>query len=316
MKRAEKFMCILLAIVISFSLLCSCDVKQLPPDISTNSNTRLIDCLTLSLPIDITRKHSSPLCDYFFKNDQIVGGIEIIEKPGQRDSTPNEMEYVEIAADVTRSVQNGEYDYSVAIGGAANLIVDIAFPDNQTFMHYFFFGETVIYDIWVDFNVLNTQEMNSILKTLRSEDIINPQDNISVNAEVPILDLRMALPSGIIQMPSTTSQLLFYSSPSSEQYVTGENIVGGIIALKDAVDLGAIEVAVTDSALEYLGNKYKTTSENYKGTKVFAKITANSEENNLVAFVAQVDNQPYAVWAITSIVPEIEILKIAESLCF
>lgn len=284
---------------------------------AAQDSSNFLSGIALTLPKTITREDLSATQACFTADGAVIGGIDILEKAGQREAPVVEEEYVDFAATVTKTVQEGEYDSSVDMdSGMADVVAEIAFQDGKVYKHYFFFGETVVYDIWADSAVLNGQDMISILKTLRSEDIVNPQDSAPVNEDVPILNLRMEVPSGIIRMPATTSQLLFYNIPSMEQYVTGENVVGGVEAVADVADLKAIETAITAPAEKYLGGAYETASEQYAGTKVVAKITANSAESNVVAFVAQVDDLAYAVWADTSVIAEDGILKIAESLSF
>lgn len=184
--------------------------------------------------------------------------------------------------------------------------------DGQCFVHYFFFGETVVYDIWADYDVLDGQDMIHVLKTLHSPDIINPQDENPVNQDVPILNLRIDLPKGIQRMPTTKTRLLFYNVPTPEECVTGEKVVGGVEAVADGSDLTALEVTLADLGREYLGSKYEPAAQEFRSGAV-VKLTLTSPEDKLVCYVVQVEQDAYAVWASTAAIGEEEILKIAES---
>ena len=187
--------------------------------------------------------------------------------------------------------------------------------DGQCFVHYFFFGETAVYDIWADYDVLDGQDMIHVLKTLHSPDIINPQDENPVNQDVPILNLRIDLPKGIQRMPTTKTRLLFYNVPTPEECVTGERVVGGVEAVADGSDLTALEVTLADLGREYLGSEYKAAAQEFRSGAV-AKLTLTSPEDKLVCYVVQVEQDAYAVWASTAAIGEEEILKIAESCCY
>ena len=177
----------------------------------------------------------------------------------------------------------------------------------------FFFGEKVVYDVWADRDVLDGQDMISILKTLHSDDIVNPQDNAPVNKDVPILNLRTDLPEGIQRMPATTTRLLFYNIPSLDEYVTGENVAGGIEYVADGTDMDTLESVVAALGQEYFGGQYEATAQEFSNNNVIAKVTANSPEIEVISYVVQIGEEIYAVWADTAIIAEEDILGIAES---
>lgn len=272
----------------------------------------LMENVELQLPDYIERKAVSSSRDYFYNNGKIVGGIELLNTAGQRDTLPNEDEYTELAITVTRQVHDGEYDRSVDKDSAiADVKVEIKFQDERTFFHYFFFGENVVYDVWVDHDVLDSQDMISILKTLHSEDIVNPQDNAPANEDTPILNLRIDLPEGMIHVPATSTRILFFDV-SWEEYLNRGNAVGGIEDLVDASDLDTLESVIADLGQLHLGKEFVAVAQEFSGTNVVAKVTANSAETELIAYVVEVDGDVYAIWADTAIISEEDILKIAE----
>ena len=260
---------------------------------------------------------SAPSTDtraYFRADGEVIGGIEILNVAGQRDAMLSEDEYEDLAFTVTKLVQDGEYDCSVdTMSGLADVNVGIKFQDGRTFAHYFFFGEKVVYDVWADSDVLDGQDMISILKTLHSNDIVNPQDTAPVNKDVPILNLRTDLPEGIQRMPATTTRLLFYNIPSLDEYVTGENVAGGIEYVADGTDMDTLESVVAALGQEYFGGQYEATAQEFSNNNVIAKVTANSPEIEVISYVVQIGEEIYAVWADTAIIAEEDILGIAES---
>lgn len=274
----------------------------------------LLGDIVLSLPNTITKEFISDTRAYFLADEVVIGGIEILNLAGQRDTQPDTDDYRDWAVTVTKLVQDGEHDYSVdPYSDLADVTVDIKFRNGRTFIHHFFFGEKVVYDIWVDHDVLDGQDMISILKTLHSEDIVNPQDRAPVNGDVPILNLRTDLPEGIVRMPSTTTRLLFYNIPSLEEYVTGENVAGGVEYIADGADLDTLESVIAALGQEYLGGQYEAKAQACSDANVITKVIAHSSETELISYVVQVDGEVYAIWASTAIISEEDILKIAES---
>lgn len=296
------------------------DESSIPTGVATsdiisqenNAYSPLLENVELQLPECIERESFSGTRDYFYNNGEIVGGIELLNTAGQRDTLPNEDEYTELAITVTRQVHDGEYDCSVDKDSAiADVKVEIKFQDERTFFHYFFFGENVVYDVWVDHDVLDSQDMISILKTLHSEDIVNPQDNAPANEDTPILNLRIDLPEGMIHVPATSSRILFFNVPW-EEYLNRGNAVGGIEALADATDLDTLESVIADLGQLHLENEFVAATQEFSGINVVAKVTANSAETELIAYVVEVDGDAYAIWADTAIISEEDVLKIAE----
>ena len=296
------------------------DESSIPTGVATsditsqenNAYSPLLENVELQLPEYIERESFSGTRDYFYNNGEIVGGIELLNTAGQRDTLPNEDEYTELAITVTRQVHDGEYDCSVDKDSAiADVKVEIKFQDERTFFHYFFFGENVVYDVWVDHDVLDSQDMISILKTLHSEDIVNPQDKALANEDTPILNLRIDLPEGMIHVPATSSRILFFNVPW-EAYLNRGNAVGGIEALADATDLDTLESVIADLGQLHLENEFVAATQEFCGINVVAKVTANSAETELIAYVVEVDGDAYAIWADTAIISEEDVLKIAE----
>lgn len=284
---------------------------------------RLLENITLELPDEIIRENISDTRAifrtraFFRMDEEMIGGIEILDVAGQREALPYEDDYKSLAENVTKLVREGDFDCSVEKAtGMSDVEVQIKFwDDGQCFVHYFFFGESVVYDIWADYDVLDGQDMIHILKTLHSPDIVNPQDENPVNQDVPILNLRIDLPKGIQRIPTTKTRLLFYNVPTLEEYVTGENVVGGVEAVADVSDLKSLESALSGLGQEYLGSEYKAAAREFP-SGMLAKLTLNGPEDKLVCYVVRVEQDTYAVWASTAIICEEDILKIAESCCY
>lgn len=304
----KKFASMLLAISLMFTL----TIPSFAAESAVSEN--LLENVTLELVNGILREDVSDTRAIFKMGEETIGGIEILDIAGQRDTLPYEDDYKNLAENVTKLVREGNFDCSVnKATGMSDVEVQLKFwDDGQCFVHYFFFGETVVYDIWADYDVLDGQDMIHILKTLHSPDIINPQDENPVNQDVPILNLRIDLPKGIQRMPTTKTQLLFYNVPTPEECVTGEKVVGGVEAVADGSDLTALEVTLADLGREYLGSKYEPAAQEFRSGAV-VKLTLTSPEDKLVCYVVQVEQDAYAVWVSTAAIGEEEILKIAES---
>ena len=307
----KKFASMLLAISLMFTLA----IPSFAAESTASEN--LLENVTLELVNGILREDVSNTRAIFLMDEETIGGIEILDIAGQRDTLPYEDDYINLAKNVTTLVREGDFDCSVSKAtGMSDVEVQIKFwDDGQCFVHYFFFGETVVYDIWADYDVLDGQDMIHILKTLHSPDIINPQDENPVNQDVPILNLRIDLPKGIQRMPTTKTRLLFYNVPTPEECVTGEKVVGGVEAVADGSDLTALEVTLIDLGREYLGSEYEPAAQEFRSGAV-VKLTLTSPEDKLVCYVVQVEQDAYAVWASTAAIGEEEILKIAESCCY
>lgn len=307
----KKFASMLLAIALMFTLTIPYSAAE------STASKNLLENVTLELVNGILREDVSDTRAIFKMGEETIGGIEILDIAGQRDTLPYEDDYKNLAENVTKLVREGNFDCSVnKATGMSDVEVQIKFwDDGQCFVHYFFFGETAVYDIWADYDVLDGQDMIHVLKTLHSPDIINPQDENPVNQDVPILNLRIDLPKGIQRMPTTKTRLLFYNVPTPEECVTGEKVVGGVEAVADGSDLTALEVTLADLGREYLGSKYEPAAQEFRSGAV-AKLTLTSPEDKLVCYVVQVEQDAYAVWASTAAIGEEEILKIAESCCY
>lgn len=304
----KKLASVLLAIALMLTLAIPYSAAE------STASENLLENVTLELVNGILREDVSDTRAIFKMGEETIGGIEILDIAGQRDTLPYEDDYINLAENVTKLVRGGNFDCSVnKATGMSDVEVQLKFwDDGQCFVHYFFFGETAVYDIWADYDVLDGQDMIHILKTLHSPDIINPQDENPVNQDVPILNLRIDLPKGIQRMPTTKTRLLFYNVPTPEECVTGEKVVGGVEAVADGSDLTALEVTLADLGREYLGSKYEPAAQEFRSGAV-VKLTLNGSEDKLVCYVVQVEQDAYAVWASTAAIGEEEILKIAES---
>lgn len=307
----KKLASVLLAIALMLTLAIPYSAAE------STASENLLKNVTLELVNGILREDVSDTRAIFKMGEETIGGIEILDIAGQRETLPYEDDYINLAKNVTKLVREGNFDCSVSKAtGMSDVEVQIKFwDDGQCFVHYFFFGETAVYDIWADYDVLDGQDMIHVLKTLHSPDIINPQDENPVNQDVPILNLRIDLPKGIQRMPTTKTRLLFYNVPTPEECVTGEKVVGGVEAVADGSDLTALEVTLADLGREYLGSKYEPAAQEFRSGAV-VKLTLNGSEDKLVCYVVQVEQDAYAVWASTAAIGEEEILKIAESCCY
>ena len=307
----KKIASVLLAIALMLTLAIPYSAAE------STAPENLLENVTLELVNGILREDVSDTRAIFKMGEETIGGIEILDIAGQRETLPYEDDYKNLAENVTKRVREGDFDCSVnKETGMSDVEVQLKFwDDGQCFAHYFFFGETVVYDIWADYDVLDGQDMIHVLKTLHSPDIINPQDENPVNQDVPILNLRIDLPKGIQRMPTTKTRLLFYNVPTPEECVTGEKVVGGVEAVADGSDLTALEVTLADLGRKYLGSKYEPAAQEFRSGAV-AKLTLTSPEDKLVCYVVQVEQDAYAVWASTAAIGEEEILKIAESCCY
>lgn len=307
----KKLASVLLAIALMLTLAIPYSAAE------STASKNLLENVTLELVNGILREDVSDTRAIFKMGEETIGGIEILDIAGQRDTLPYEDDYKNLAENVTKLVREGNFDCSVnKATGMSDVEVQLKFwDDDQCFVHYFFFGETAVYDIWADYDVLDGQDMIHVLKTLHSPDIINPQDENPVNQDVPILNLRIDLPKGIQRMPTTKTRLLFYNVPTPEECVTGEKVVGGVEAVADGSDLTALEVTLADLGREYLGSKYEPAAQEFRSGAV-VKLTLTSPEDKLVCYVVQVEQDAYAVWASTAAIGEEEILKIAESCCY
>ena len=304
----KKLASVLLAIALMLTLAIPYSAAE------STASENLLENVTLELVNGILREDVSDTRAIFKMGEETIGGIEILDIAGQRDTLPYEDDYKNLAENVTKLVREGDFDCSVnKATGMSDVEVQLKFwDDGQCFVHYFFFGETVVYDIWADYDVLDGQDMIHVLKALHSPDIINPQDENPVNQDVPILNLRIDLPKGIQRMPTTKTRLLFYNVPTPEECVTGEKVVGGVEAVADGSDLTALEVTLADLGREYLGSKYEPAAQEFRSGAV-VKLTLTSPEDKLVCYVVQVEQDAYAVWASTAAIAEDDILKIAES---
>lgn len=275
---------------------------------------QLLKNVSLTLPDEITREDVSDTRAVFRYGGNIIGGIEILNIAGQRDTLPFSDDYRDLTADVTKLVHDGNYDYTLEKATPmSDLEVQIKFwDDHQCFVHYFFFGETVVYDIWADSDILDGQDMISILKTLHSDDIINPQDTAPVNDDMPILNLRIDRPKELTRVPASGTRVLFYSVPM-EQVVSGQNVVGGVEAVVDATDFPTIEAQLAALGQRYIGGEFETDAATYSDANVLAKITAASPDAQLTAYVIRVETDTYAVWGTAEVVPEDTLLEIAKS---
>ena len=169
----------------------------------------LLEGVEITLPDSITRQPVSDTREHFCLDGEVVGGIELLDIAGQMD-TMSMGDYAQQALTVTKAVYDTEYDYMAEGDSFCKAVVSMSSREGREFYHYFFQGEEMGYDVWIDNSVLDTLEMKSCLKTLRAGDLELPQEDMTKN-ETPLLTLRMTLPDGIIKQPKRTTRTLLYS---------------------------------------------------------------------------------------------------------
>lgn len=269
-----------------------------------NSNSSLLEDIELTLPDFIVRQSVSNSSDYFYKDGEVVGGIELLNIASQMDAMDMD-EYGEQAINITNSAYNSEYDYMVEDDASCRAIVSVSSPDGREFYHYFFNGKQIGYDIWMDNSVMDTRDMRSCLKTLHAEDLYNPQDYITVNEETPLLNLRMKLPDGVRWQPTMTTRGLLY---------IGETLAGGVEQLTASTDLDTLGETVVHLAEElYSGEFSYTYTECESDTKTTAKIQTDNGDTHIVHYILNVGAECYDVWANTVVISEKDALDIAQS---
>lgn len=232
-----------------------------------DTTSPLLVNLELQLPDAIERKLISSTREYFYKDGEIVGGIELLDIASQMDSMDLDT-YAELALSVTKTAYDRDYDYMAESSSDCHAMVSLISHDGKEFYHYFFKGTEIGYDLWIDNNVLDARDMRSYLKTLHSDDIYNPQDHMTTNAEVPMLNLRVTLPDGITYQPVRTTRSLFYS---------GETVVGGVEQIDVSADLDALGTAATTLMQELYGGDFDYISMDLESENIIASISTQQE---------------------------------------
>lgn len=284
----------------------STEVPTLETTCATEENTHpsVLEDVELTLPDFIVRQSASESSDYFYKESEIVGGIELLNIASQMD-TMDTGEYAEQAINVTKAVYNTEYDYMVEDDASCHTIVSVSSKDGREFYHYFFSGKQMGYDIWMDNSVMDTRDMRSCLKTLHAKDLYNPQDYAIVNEETPLLNLRMTLPDGITWQPKMTTRGLLYIE---------ETLAGGIEQLTASADLDTLGKAAVNLTEELYGGEFSYTSTGHEsGTPIIAEICTENADTHIVHYILNVGTECYDVWADTAVISEKDALDIAQS---
>lgn len=264
----------------------------------------LLDDVELTLPDSIARKHVSDTRDYFYKDGEVVGGIELLDIASRMD-TMGMQEYADLALAVTKAVYDTEYDYMAENDASCRVVVSVSSQDKREFYHYFFSGSQMGYDIWMDYSVLDTRDMRSCLKTLHSQDLYNPQDFVTISQEVPLLGLRVSMPEGVSRQPTKTTRNLFYC---------GTALAGGIEQIDISSDLDTLGLTAANVAKELYGREFNYTNKEYASDgKITAVLLTDSMDTHLVHYIVNVDTECYDVWADTSVITEENALAIAKS---
>ncbi len=266
----------------------------------------LLENVEMTLPDSIIRESVSGTRDYFYKDGQVVGGIELLDIASQLDTMDMQV-FVDQAMAVMKAAYDTDYDYMAGSSEICLAEVSMSSRDGREFYHYFFRGTQMCYDVWMDYGVLDSRDMRSCLKTLHAEDLYNPQDFITVNKDVPLLNLRAALPDGITRRPTKTTRELFYS---------GETLAGGIEQIDASQDLSTLEETVADLAKELYSEEFDHSiivQVHKTDAKMMAAINTDSETTHLVHYIVNVGAERYDVWADTAVIPLEDALAIAIS---
>lgn len=274
--------------------------SALEPTYSIEETASLLEGVELTLPDFIDRQCVSDTRDYFYKDGQVVGGIELVEPVDGMDLDA----YAQLALAVTRAVYDTEYDYIAEGEVISKALVSVSSREGREFYHYFFSGAQGDYDVWMDYDVLDSRDMRSCLKTLHADGLDNPQDRITVNAEVPLLNLRAAMPEGITRQPTRTTRDLFYC---------GETLAGGIEQFAPSQDPDALGQAAAELARELYGGEFDYTVTECESEPGIIAVATDSESVHLVHYIRTVGEECYDIWADTAVIPEENALGIAQS---
>lgn len=262
----------------------------------------LLEGVEITLPDSITRQPVSDTREHFCLDGEVVGGIELLDIAGQMD-TMSMGDYAQQALTVTKAVYDTEYDYMAEGDSFCKAVVSMSSREGREFYHYFFQGEEMGYDVWIDNSVMDTLEMKSCLKTLRAGDLELPQEDMTKN-ETPLLTLRMTLPDGITKQPKRTTRTLLYS---------GQTLAGGIEQITGATDAEALNTLALSVAQELYGGEFTHTPREETDGNALAVVDTEKEGVHLVHYVIQVGEETYDVWTDTSLISEEEALEIAQS---
>lgn len=300
---------VVLAMILS--LLPGCARQEIPvPSASTADaiytiqSFSLLESVELELPDTIARQSVSAARDLFYRDGEVVGGIELLDIADRMD-TMDLQAYADQALTVMKAVYDTEYDYMAEMDGSCQAVVSVCARDGKAFYHYFFSGNQMGYDIWMDNSVLDSRDMRSCLKTLHSEDLYNPQDFITINQEVPLLNLRVSMPEGVLRQPTKTTRDLFYS---------GTALAGGIEQIDASSDLDILSLTVENVAKELYGREFDCTNKEFTSDgKIAAVFLTDSDDTHVIHYIVSVGAECYDVWADTSIITEENALAIAQS---
>ena len=103
----KKFASMLLAISLMFTL----TIPSFAAESAVSEN--LLENVTLELVNGILREDVSDTRAIFKMGEETIGGIEILDIAGQRDTLPYEDDYKNLAENVTKLVREGNFDCSV-----------------------------------------------------------------------------------------------------------------------------------------------------------------------------------------------------------
>lgn len=306
-----KVQIIFVVLAIILSLLPGCARLKTPVSsaptadaIYTIQSFSLLESVELTLPDTIARRSVSATRDLFYKDGDVVGGIELLDIADRMD-TMGLQAYADQALNVMKAVYDTVYDYMAETDDSCQAVVSLSSQEGKGFCHYFFSGNQMGYDIWIDSSVLDSRDMRSCLKTLHSEDLYNPQDSIIINQDVPLLNLRVSMPEGVLRQPTKTTRDLFYS---------GETLAGGIEQIDASSDLDMLGLTVKNVAKELYGREFDCTNKEFTSDgKIAAVFLTDSGDTHVVHYIVNVGAECYDVWADTSLITAENALAIAQS---
>lgn len=297
-----------------------------PVTLPQSSGRTLLQKLTLTLPINVTREAVSDTRDYFVLNGEVVGGIalvDLMDLEGQPDPQEVLGQCQELAISVTQEVYPKEYD---SISGSSaeycQYETSLVSADGSEFNHYFVYGRESDYDIWLDarYHYLESDLVPlpagevSVLASMASEDFLSKEEIQKVSYDSTVLEedgriqtMSVDIPESIQHETVSSTRILFRS---------GETIIGGIEQIRarrhHGVDLWALRMAVQDFSGKLLGKEFGPLRESYVETRpAVGRIRITSGDQNLTHYIVFLEDQTYTVWGDPTFIDEETLLSIA-----
>ena len=176
------------------------------------------------------------------KNETIVGGVYELAYPDfERNAAKNNTwDWVE-ALNVPENVPEERYMLSVSTGRDTPYSLSASYGKNGTeeTVHYFFEGESHVYDLWFNMETVSEAEKNAFLDTARMEP---PEEGESISIEVEPNQAAHSPTPSMGNHVQTNIKLITYGSLKmalTEQFESREE-EGDVIITKDGIDVGGI----------------------------------------------------------------------------